>query len=158
MKILLAIDGSPFSDAALDEVCRRPWPDNARVMVITAFEAPLAVTPEVWALPPDYYEQVEHAVRLHADSVMEAAVRKLIAALGPAVEVKGKCVAGSPQRVILDEAESWRADLIVVGSHGYPAWERLLLGSVSQAVVSHARCSVEVVRTRLVPRLMNSES
>ena len=158
MKILLAVDGSPFSDAALEEVCRRPWPKNSRVMVITAFEAPLAATPEVWALPPDYYEQVEQAVRLRADSVMEAAVRKLISALGPTSEVKGKCVAGSPQRVILDEAENWGADLIVVGSHGYPAWERLLLGSVSQAVVSHAKCSVEVVRARLVPRAMNSES
>jgi len=48
--------------------------------------------------------------------------------------------------VILDEAESWGADLIVLGSHGYNAWKRFLLGSVSQAVVSHAKCSVEVVR------------
>jgi hypothetical protein len=38
------------------------------------------------------------------------------------------------------------ADLIVVGSHGYRALERFLLGSVSQSVVSHAACSVEVVR------------
>jgi hypothetical protein len=50
--------------------------------------------------------------------------------------------------VILDEAERWGADLIVVGSHGYRAWERFLLGSVSQAVVSHAKCSVAVVRCR----------
>jgi nucleotide-binding universal stress UspA family protein len=50
--------------------------------------------------------------------------------------------------VILDEAESWGADLIVVGSHGYRAWERFLLGSVSQSVVSHAKCSVEVVRCK----------
>jgi nucleotide-binding universal stress UspA family protein len=55
--------------------------------------------------------------------------------------------------VILDEAEKWKADLIVVGSHGYPAWERLLLGSVSQAVVSHAKCSVEVVRVRTAESL-----
>ena len=48
--------------------------------------------------------------------------------------------------MILDEAQRWGADLIVVGSHGYRAWERFLLGSVSQMVVSHAKCSVEVVR------------
>jgi len=53
---------------------------------------------------------------------------------------------GSPTSVILDVAEAWKPDLIVVGSHGYPTWERLLLGSVSQAVVNHATCSVEVVR------------
>jgi nucleotide-binding universal stress UspA family protein len=50
--------------------------------------------------------------------------------------------------VILEEAERWDADLIVLGSHGYGLWQRFLLGSVSQAVVSHARCSVEVVRLR----------
>jgi len=156
MKILLAVDGSPFSDAALAEVGRRPWPHDSQIMVMTAFEAPFAATPEVWALPPDYYDQIEQSVRMRADSVMEIAVAELTAALGPKVEVKGKCVAGSPQRVILDEAEKWKADLIVVGSHGYPAWERLLLGSVSQAVVAHAKCSVEVVRGRSVPQAMNN--
>jgi nucleotide-binding universal stress UspA family protein len=156
MKILLAVDGSPFSDAALEEVGKRPWPGNSQVMVVTAFEAPLAATPEVWALPPDYYDQIEHSVRLRADSVMETAVAELIKTLGPEVEVKGKCVAGSPQRVILDEAENWQADLIVVGSHGYPAWERLLLGSVSQAVVAHAKCSVEVVRGRAGRKVANN--
>ena len=48
--------------------------------------------------------------------------------------------------MILDEAESWGADLIVLVSHGYGPLKRFLLGSVSQAVVSHAKCSVEVVR------------
>ena len=156
MKILLAVDGSPFSDAVLNEVGRRPWPHNSQILVVTAFSATFASTTELWELPPDYYDKIERSVRMRADSVMETAVAELAAALGPEVEVKGKCVAGSPQRVILDEAEKWKADLIVVGSHGYPAWERLLLGSVSQAVVSHAKCSVEVVRGRSVPKGINN--
>lgn len=146
MRILVAVDGSPFSDAALEEVSRRPWPAGAKMRVLTAFEAPLAATPDIWSLPSDYFAQVEQSVRLRAESVMERAVAKLISALGPDIEVKGECVTGAAKRVIIDEAEKWKADLIVVGSHGYPAWERLLLGSVSQAVVSHAKCSVEVVR------------
>lgn len=146
MKILIAVDGSPFSDVAVEQVARRPWPAGSQVLVLTAFEAPLAATPDIWTLPSGYFEQVERSVRMHADSVIEAAVSRLAAALGPDIEVKGKCVSGAPKRVILDEAENWKADLIVVGSHGYPAWERLLLGSVSQAVVSHAKCSVEVAR------------
>ena len=71
MKILLAVDGSPFSDAALEEVGKRPWPNNSQVMVVTAFQAPFAATPEVWALPADYYDQLERSVRLRADSAME---------------------------------------------------------------------------------------
>jgi len=146
MRILVAVDGSPFSDAALAEVARRPWPAGAKILVLTAFELPLAATPDIWSLPGEYFAQVEQSVRLRAESVMARAVAQLTAALGPDIEVKGKCVTGAAKRVIVDEAETWKADLIVVGSHGYPAWERLLLGSVSQAVVSHAKCSVEVAR------------
>jgi nucleotide-binding universal stress UspA family protein len=60
--------------------------------------------------------------------------------------ITSKVLPGSPRSAILEEAERWKADLIVVGSHGYGAWQRLVLGSVSQAVVLHAKCSVEVVR------------
>ena len=146
MKVLLAVDGSPFSDAALAEVARRPWPYGSEVLVVTAYEVPLAATPEVWALPPSYYEQSENALRMHAEATRDDAVNRLTQALGASVTVRGEAVVGSPKRVIIDEAERWKPDLIVVGSHGYPAWERMLLGSVSQAVLSHAKCSVEVVR------------
>ena len=57
---------------------------------------------------------------------------------------------GSAKDVILDEAERWGADLIVLGSHGYSGWRRFLLGSVSHAVATHARCSVEIVRHRKI--------
>jgi len=146
MKILIGVDGSQYSDAALDEVSRRSWPTGSEILVVHAYEMPLAPTPEAWALPPDYYEQLDRAVRTQSDAIVEAAAQTLKARLGAAFEVKSKAILGSPKRVILDEAESWRPDLIVVGSHGYPTWERLLLGSVSQAVVAHAKCSVEVVR------------
>jgi len=53
---------------------------------------------------------------------------------------------GNPKDKILDEAESWGVDLIVVGSHGYGAIKRLFLGSVSLAVAANATCSVEIVR------------
>jgi len=53
---------------------------------------------------------------------------------------------GDPKEVILDQAKNWDADLIVVGSHGYHGIDRLMLGSVSEAVAIHADCSVEVIR------------
>ena len=146
MKVLIGVDGSPYSDVALDEVSQRTWSKGSQILVVHAFEMPVATTPEIWALPPDYYEQLDLALRTQSDAIVEAAVEKLKSRLGDSIEIRSKAILGSPKRVILDEADSFKADLIVVGSHGYPTWERLLLGSVSQAVVAHAKCSVEVVR------------
>jgi len=144
MKILLAIDGSPCSDAAVEEVARRPWPEGSFVKVLTALETPMPPTPEGWALPLNYFEELHAALRKQGENIVNRAIQKLKS--NKTFSADAVLVPGSPRSVILDEAETWGADLVVVGSHGYSAWKRLLLGSVSQAVVSHAKCSVEVVR------------
>jgi len=144
MKILIAIDGSPCSDAAVTEVARRPWPEDTSVRVVTVLEPPITPTPETWALPASYYEEIELGLRKQGQNIIASALPKLQA--NKALSLSSIIVLGSPRPEILDEAETWGADLIVVGSHGYSALKRFLLGSVSQAVVSHAKCSVEVVR------------
>lgn len=144
MKILLAIDGSSCSDAAVREVARRPWPEGSMVKVLTAFELPTPPTPEGWAIPANYFEEMDVALRKQAQGVIDQALQKLKA--NKSFTTDATLLPGPPRVVIHDEAEDWGADLIVVGSHGYGAWKRFLLGSVSQAVVSHAKCSVEVVR------------
>lgn len=53
---------------------------------------------------------------------------------------------GEPRTEILDKAKTWGADLIVLGSHGWQGWDRLLIGSVAESVAFHAHCSVEVIR------------
>ena len=150
MKILLAIDGSPCSDAAVEEVARRPWPERSIVKVLTALEIPAAPTPEGWALSSDYFEEMNSALRKQGENIVNNALPKLKA--NKSLSADAVLAPGSPRPVILDEAESWGADLIVVGSHGYSTWKRFLLGSVSQVIVSHAKCSVEVVRCPPVNR------
>jgi nucleotide-binding universal stress UspA family protein len=144
MKILLAIDGSPCSDTAVEEVARRPWPEGSSLKVLNVFETPLPPTPETWAVPVSYFEEMQSALRKQGQNIIDSALEKLKS--NKTLSVSSILVLGSPRPVIIDEAESWGADLIVLGSHGYGAWKRFLLGSVSQAVVSHAKCSVEVVR------------
>ena len=148
MKILLAVDGSTCSDAVVEEIATRPWPTSSEIKVLSAFEFPIPPTPEAWAIPPDYFEELDRSAKEHAKAIVERALETLRRRLHSSVAITGECLPGPAKTVILDEAENWNADLIVVGSHGYRAWERFLLGSVSQAIVSHARCSVEVVRTR----------
>jgi nucleotide-binding universal stress UspA family protein len=145
MKILLAIDGSPHSQDAVDEVARRPWPSNSTIRVLSVIQpyTPPATEIALAAVVDDVRRQLtaeaEHLViraaeGLRAGSVStETAVRE-----------------GDPRAAIVDEAEQWGADLIVVGSHGRTGVKRWLLGSVAGAIVSHAPCSVEVVRKRPV--------
>ena len=158
MKILLAVDGSPCSDAAVEEVARRPWPDGSLVKVLTAFELPAPPAIEGWALPLTYYDEMDVALRKQSQLIVQRAIDTLKPRLGKTVRVDAQIVPGPARVVILEEADSWGADLIVVGSHGYRAWERFLLGSVSQSVVSHAKCSVEVVRCPAAAKKFGEEA
>jgi len=153
MKILLAVDGSACSDSAVSEVAARPWPEGSQIKVLSAFEMPLPATPDGWTLPANYFQELDIVVRKQAELIVERALEILKNKLAENIVVEGDCLPGSPRAVILDEAKSWGADLIVVGSHGYRTWERFLLGSVSQSVVSHAKCSVEVVRCSSKPAI-----
>ncbi len=146
MKILLAVDGSAFSDAAVEEVARRPWPPHSEVKAITAAEIPIALGMEPWAVLPEYFENLGTAVRENADRVIQGALAKLQAIEDKSLKISSEVIQGSPQQVIVEEAERWNADLVVIGSRGLGAWNRLLLGSVSNSVVHHANCSVEIVR------------
>jgi nucleotide-binding universal stress UspA family protein len=147
MKILLAIDDSVGSRRAIANVARRPWPKGSSVVVLTAYEMSLGPFAEPWLLPRDE-KGILKAQREHAQGLVEAAAAKLREGAKSQLRVTTKMLQGPAERVILEEAERLRIDLIVLGSHGHRGWERLILGAVAHSVVSHAPCSVEVVRRR----------
>ena len=149
MKILLATDGSDCSKAAVDAVAERPWPEGSEIMVISAIELPYTPMTETWALPDNYFEELETAGKEQAKTALNHAAKRLKSARG-ALVIMTEVANGPAKDVILDEAENWGADLIVLGSHGYKGWRRFLLGSVSHAVATHASCSVEIVRRRRI--------
>lgn len=148
MRILLAIDGSPFSDAAVQEVAGKPWPAGSELRIISVVEPPLLPTVETWVPPDDYIESLEKAGEAQAEAVIGKAAEHVRREQSDRLRVSTEIVKGHPKHAITDEAEAWQADLIVVGSHGYRGLTKLWLGSVSQAVASHAKCSVEIVRSR----------
>jgi len=145
MKILLAVDGSTYSDMAVEEVAKRPWPEPSEIRVVSAAETPIMPGMEPWAPSPDYFETVERSAKEAATMVVQRALGKL-KAVGDTLTISSEVIPGPPAQVIVEEAERWGADLIVIGSRGLGAWSRLLLGSVSNSVVHHAKCSVEIVR------------
>ncbi len=151
MKILLAIDGSSWSKAAIEEVATRAWPEASQVRVVSVVEPHAPLTSGPWgSAATKYHEEAEAAERQGAQEILERAAAFIRPRQSSNSELKltTEILSGSPKRVIVEEAEKWGADLIVIGSHGYRSWERMLLGSVSQAVAMHAECSVEIVRRR----------
>ncbi len=148
MKVLIATEGSEFSDAAIREFSRIFGPaDNVVVKVLAAVE-PATVPAEPFAVSAEYIQQLDEAGRKHASDVAERAAAEINSRCPSADDVLTKVVVGSPEQAIVSEAEDWGADLIVTGSHGRGFWKRALLGSVSSAVVHHAPCSVLIVREK----------
>ena len=146
MKILLAVDGSTCSDAAVEAVAKRPWPEKSELKVINVAEPPILMGMEPWIASPQYFGTLERSIRETALRVLETAVAKLKTSKFNSLQVSSQMIQGSPAQMIVEEAERWGADLIVMGSRGLGAWSRLLLGSVSNSVVHHAKCSVEIIR------------
>ncbi len=151
MKILLAIDGSACSEIAVDDVAGRSWPTDSQVRILSVVESPASLSSEpLTAVAYEaYFGEAEKAARENAQGAIERAAAKLRDSKeSRQLQISTTILNGSPKRVIVEEAEKWGADLVVVGSHGYRSWERMLLGSVSQAVAMHAECSVEIVRRK----------
>jgi nucleotide-binding universal stress UspA family protein len=153
MKVLLATDGSEHSEAAVDEIVNRHFPANSEVRVISVVALPSF--PVVPGAGVSFYGEAEKPARdLARAAVEKAAVKLRESNQSDKPKVTTEVLSGSPKLAILEEAEAFGADLIVVGSHGSGAIERFLLGSVSQAVALHAKCSVEIVRS---PKAHSSE-
>lgn len=156
MKILVCYDGSDCADAALSDLQRAGLPPAVEAVVISVAEQ--------WLPPPaSSYEVVEESFAegivggvIEAERQASEAVKaanglalqasKVVQSLFPTWSVDAEVYSGSPAREILRKASEWEADLIAVGSHGRSALGRLILGSVSQRVVTDASCSVRVAR------------
>ncbi len=145
MKILLAIDDSPYSEAAVEAVAGMTWPPDTTVRVLSAVEPFVPPAAELWYDARGSLERARQEVTNRYEELTTRAAERLRArGLRADTIVRD----GDPRSVIVDEAKEWSADLIVVGSHGRTGIARFLLGSVAQSVVSHAPCSVEVVRKK----------
>jgi len=149
MKILVATDGSEYSTVALRSVANRPWPKGSEVKVLSVPEpfVPINVFP--------YFESKE-IENLNTAALKEAnesvdVGAKILSGLDAEVSTGTPFPQDSTARVIVKEAKAWKAQMIVLGSHGRRGFDRLTMGSVSEHVAFHGHCSVEVIRGRKAP-------
>ena len=123
-RIVIAMDGSRGAQAAVNRVAQGHWPNGAEVRLVTVSERNIGELSDVRRMTHPF------ALRLK----------------GAGLQVSDVIKAGKPWQIIVKEAESWKADSIFMGARGLSLLDRVMLGSVSNAVVSRAHCTVEVVR------------
>ncbi|MEO7309133.1 MAG: universal stress protein [Chitinophagaceae bacterium] len=147
MKILLATDGSAYNNQAIKEFAGRLFAPDTELRIISAFMNSTIVMSTAAPMGglAGYYEEIDNMAKKSAEDAVTSAA-DILQKMHPSLKITTSVINGSPKHVILKEAEAFGANLIVVGSHGLGAIERFLLGSVSQAVALHAKCSVEIVR------------
>ncbi len=146
MKVLIASDGSKYSAAALKSVCERSWPKDTQFMIISVAESLIVMVNPLLA---PYERCAFEDIKVEHEEFARAAGDKLKMQF-PDAEVLTEVVEGSADQIV-HMARQWDADFVVVGSHGRRGLEKFLLGSVSEAVVSQACCSVEVIKLARVP-------
>jgi len=147
MNVLLAIDDSSCSAAAVDAVINQFRPRDTTVRVLHVIEWPGSLPMSLmFCEGPSAADHLLHAhdeVRRRARELVARTAARLARARFQATK---HVLEGKPSEEILAIANAWPADAIVMGSHGRTGLNRVLLGSVSNSIVRHASCSVLVVR------------
>jgi nucleotide-binding universal stress UspA family protein len=161
MKVLIGYDGSDCAREAIRDLSRAGLPSRGEAIVLSVadlvtekpFSGYVVGSEHPGAIPSraivEEMQRVAAAAMEEARSLAAAGVDQARAAL-PGWTVRAETVADSPYWALIQGAVEWRADLVVVGSRGHGALGRLVLGSVSQNVLSHAPCSVRIARGRHV--------
>ena len=145
MRIMIAYDGSPSADYAVDEVVRRPWPAGSEVRLVTVLEQSAPVPPEIGVeLYGPVLEKIRTSQRESMQKALDAAAKRFAGRSD--LKVEAELRDGAVNKSLLEAIKAFGADLVVAGSHGATALERLFIGSVSHALVTHAPCSVEIVK------------
>jgi nucleotide-binding universal stress UspA family protein len=134
--ILVATDGSEYSEKALYEAINLAKSCNTKLYVMSVVE----VNEEYEALAPQVVEKADEEARMFLDAAQKCAEREKISC--NTIVHRGE----DPAHFIIEEAEKLKADMIVMGKHGRTkALRKLFVGSVTAKVVSHAHCKVMIV-------------
>ena len=148
MKILFATDGAKQSDAAIEMLRNFALSDGDEIKIVSVVDMAVPMAIDIYGgYLPDTGE-LEKTARENAEKLLDRSAERIKYLFdGKTLAISSEVLFGSPESRIVETAEAIHPDIIVLGSHGYSRWERLLLGSVSDSVVHHAPCSVLIVRT-----------
>lgn len=150
MKILLAVDGSKYSMEAALKCCEIvSVADDTEIKIVSVADVSRSIENVPFGFGGNFSLTLNDELEKMANTFVTDARVAIEKKLNGKAKIETQVLGGSPKIEIVDEAEKWGADLIVVGSHGYGFFERMLIGSVSNAILHHAPCSVLVIKTQV---------
>lgn len=141
MNVLLAVSDRFFGDALVKFARHHHWEENAHFKLIKAV---LPAEHQPGSTNEDREISFQEEIKL-ADSLL----KKLCAMLGKNKEgcdISSEVLIGSPAKVIIEYANNWPADMIILGAHEQSNFEKIILGSVSKFISENAPCSFTIVR------------
>jgi nucleotide-binding universal stress UspA family protein len=143
-RVLVAVDGSADSVAAVRQLASRAWPAGTVIRLLAVLDPRLeSVIAWPGIFPSEWARSHETTPREWICHLVEHFAQMLYAAHLTAETAIGE---GDPKQEILRQAEDFRADLLVLGAHGLHHGAQRNLGSVAGAVAARAHCSVEIIR------------
>ncbi len=152
MKILLAVDSSEDSRQAIEVIAGRPRRPGTELKIIHVVESAVPPLPDLMGVGAEASRREHEGAVSQGHELLEAMAERIRGTSDDDLSIVTEVITAgykqSPQQVIVEEAERFDADLVMVGSRGTSGWKRAFMGSVSAAVVQHAPCSVEVVRAK----------
>jgi nucleotide-binding universal stress UspA family protein len=138
-RVLLCVDGSQYTNAAVSVVASRDWPKGTEARILTV------VNPFDYSIPEFADKALERAKSLH---------RQIANDLDRTPAFTSSVVAeGAPEKVILNVIEEWKPDCVFLAPHSRNRFSRALLSGVSGAVAARAKCAVEFARNGSPDRL-----
>jgi nucleotide-binding universal stress UspA family protein len=150
-RFLIAINESDNSHAVLNLISTRPWPGDSSFQVLSVVPQTKRAERSRFfkaAAIAETEEKVQTAQKAAADTLVKNATQKLKDCF-PQGKVTGHVLMGSPRNLILQVAQDWPADVIIIGAHDHKdGMFANMAGSTASAVVAHASCSVIVVRPK----------
>ena len=158
-KILVAMDKSEIGKHVFDKALSLAQATGASMMLLHVLSLEEQGLPGEPIVSSHYYTAVNGNVlevyreqwRTFEEQALELLHSRLDEAKTAGVPTESTQSAGSPGRTICDLAQTWGADLIVMGRRGRSGLNELLLGSVSNYVLHHAPCSVLAVQGLILP-------
>lgn len=139
-KIIVALDNSPVAASVLHAATELAAQQSAELVLLQAVTLPVDIPIDIYYRPKDELPVVLQKESKHELETMRNQVPS-------SIKTRIRVEVGVPWQVICDTAKEEEADLVVMGAHGYRFYERML-GTTSGRVVTHAECSVLVVRTK----------